>query len=107
VSQELAATKIKTPIGALWLVSIGEKIWSAEFEPRWVDVALRLARKGSEVEPGAVRKKDAPILVRASGALADYFEGDLDALRHRSRSRDRSCACPSGGAFEKSAQETR
>src|SRR5688572_21322013 len=80
VSEEFAATKIKTPIGSLWLVALGEKIWSAEFEPRWVDLALRPAKKGIEAEPGTIRKKEAPIVRRAARALDQYFRGELDAL---------------------------
>jgi O-6-methylguanine DNA methyltransferase len=80
MSHQLSATKIRTPVGLLWVVAINETIWGAELEPRWVTLALRLARKGWEIEPGAVRNRAQPILTRAAAALAKYFAGHLDAL---------------------------
>jgi methylated-DNA-[protein]-cysteine S-methyltransferase len=80
VSSELVSARIKTPIGNLWVVAMGRGVWGAELEPRWVALALRLWKKGVEVEPGTVRRRDDPIIARAARALADYFAGELSTL---------------------------
>jgi methylated-DNA-[protein]-cysteine S-methyltransferase len=79
MDREIATARVKTPIGTLWLAAIGDRLWGAEFEPRWINLALRLAKRGFEVEPGTVRRKGSPILERGMRALTDYFAGDLSA----------------------------
>jgi methylated-DNA-[protein]-cysteine S-methyltransferase len=79
--EQFSMRTVKTPVGTLWLIARGEEIWGAEFEGRWPQLVDRLAKKGVEVGPGAIRKKDRPVLVRAVKAIENYFAGDLMTIR--------------------------
>lgn len=79
MERDLSMTKVKTPLGPLWLVALGDALWAAELEPRWASLAHRLGKKGCEIDPGAVRRKDQPILDRAARAIRDYLSGDYFA----------------------------
>jgi O-6-methylguanine DNA methyltransferase len=77
---EYSMRTVKTPLGVLWLVALDDALWGAEFEPRWEVLAKRLVKKGIEVGPGAVRKKESAILTRCAAAVAGYFRGDWSAI---------------------------
>ena len=71
---------VETPVGDLWLVARGDRLWSAEFPRRWDRVAERIARMtGIEVTAG-VGSGRSRLLTDANRALVRYFAGELTAL---------------------------
>lgn len=75
-----AMDKVRTPIGELWLVTRNERLWGAELEPRWPQLAQRLmTRHGLSAAPGRLQNPRRPGISAARSALRAYFRGQLDA----------------------------
>ncbi len=71
----------KTPVGRIWLIAKGAKLWGAALEPRWAQQSQRiLTTYRGLVSPGHITDENPPILTLAGRALDDYFAGNLDAL---------------------------
>src|SRR5688572_20661279 len=76
-----AADVVKTPIGKMWLVGLGDQLIGAELEPRWGDLAGWLDKRyGLSFAPGQIERRKTQVLLEAKGALARYFAGELRAL---------------------------
>ncbi len=71
----------KTPVGRIWLIAKGSKLWGAALEPRWAQQSQRmLTTYRGLVRPGHISDENPSILSLAGRALDDYFAGNLDAL---------------------------
>lgn len=81
MKDEWAATRTKTPIGSLWLIAREDRLWGAELEPRFDALAARMSSTGIDLPPGRARDGKRPVLVQATRAIAQYFQGRTDTLR--------------------------
>lgn len=78
--REFCYRTVDTPVGKFWIVVRDDLIWSAEFEPRWAELAAKLeVITGEAIEPGA-RGGRSPVLTDACRRVRAYFAGDLGSI---------------------------